>query len=71
MLYGSSKYGGFNMIKIKDFFLALKVSWVQRYVNSLKDHWMDIVDTKLDLHKEDRMMFSKIEQTNKLRIACN
>ena len=60
MLYGSSKDGGFNMIKIKDFFLALKVSWVQRYVNGLKDHWTDLVDMKLDLNKEERIMITNL-----------
>ena len=50
---GDSNDGGFNMLKIKDFFLALKVSWVHRYINGLEDHWTDLINIKLDIKKED------------------
>ena len=59
MLYSPSKDSGFNMVKIQDFFLLL-VSWVQRYINGLKDHWTDLVDMKLDLHKEDRIIITNL-----------
>ena len=38
MLYGNSKEGGFNMIKIKEFLLTLKVIWIHRYINGIEDH---------------------------------
>ena len=42
------------MITIRDFFKALRVSWIRRYVNGLDDHWTDIVDLKLTIDKKDR-----------------
>ena len=41
MLYGDPKDGCFNMIKIREFFLAIKLSWIHRYINGLDDHWAD------------------------------
>ena len=43
------------MIKIKYFFLALKVSWIHRYINGLEDHWTDLIDMKLNLSKENQI----------------
>ena len=55
MLYGDLKEGGFNMIQIKEFFLALKVSWVHRYINGLEDHWADLINLKLDIRKQHQI----------------
>ena len=70
MLYGDSKDSGFNMIKIKEFVLALKVSWVHRYTNGLDDHWADLIDLKLDIKKDHHAEMSKLgsehPQINKL-----
>ena len=41
------------MIKIKEFVLALKVSWVHRYINGLEDHWADLIVLKLDIRREN------------------
>ena len=30
--YGPTKIGAFNIIKIKDFFNALRSSWIHRYI---------------------------------------
>ena len=60
MLYSSLNDGGFNMIKIKDFFLALKVSWIHRYINGLEDHWTDLINMKPDLRKENLISISNL-----------
>ena len=48
-MYGSTNQRGFNMIKVKDFFLTLKTNWIKRYVNGINDHWADLMDTELSL----------------------
>ena len=53
MLYGDTKDRGFNMINIWDFFLAIKISWIHRYINKLDDHWADLIDMKLGINKEN------------------
>ena len=60
MLYGDPKYGGFNMIKIKEFFLTLEVNWVHKHVNGLDDNWADLIDLKLDIKKEQQVEISKL-----------
>ena len=70
MLYGDPKDGGFNMINIKKFILAIKTSWIHWYINGLDDHWADLIDLKLDIKKENRSGISKIgsehQKINKL-----
>ena len=60
MLYGDPKDGGINMINIKEFFLAIKISWIHRYINGLDDHWADLIDLKLDIKREHHSEISKI-----------
>ena len=48
-MYGPINQGGFNMIQIKDFFHALKLKWIQRYLSGIHDHWADIIDRSLAL----------------------
>ena len=48
VMYGNSNLGGFNMIKIDDFFQTLKVSWIKCYVNGLNNHCTDIIDENLN-----------------------
>jgi hypothetical protein len=37
-MYAATKDSGFNMIKVNDFFHALKMNWIPRYANGLDDH---------------------------------
>ena len=53
MLYSDIKDGGFNMINLEDFFCSIKLGWIQRYVNGIKDHWADLIDLKLNLNYEN------------------
>ena len=47
IMYAPTKLGGFNMIKVKNFFHALKNRWIRRYVSGLDDHWTDLLDEHL------------------------
>ena len=64
MLYGDPKDGGFNMINIKEFFLAIKTSWIHQYINGLDDHWADLIDLKLDINKGNCSAISKFGSEN-------
>ena len=70
MLYGDIKDGGFNMIELKDFFSSIKIGWIHRYVNGIKDHWADLIDLKLNLNHENRSEILKFgsehPNTNKI-----
>ena len=58
------------MIYILDFFLAIKTSWIHRYINRLNDHWADLIDMKLGLTIGNRLEIVKIRsehpKTNKI-----
>merc|ERR1712055_226683 len=48
ILYGNKNLGGFNAIRVSDFILSLKTSWMHRYaVAKVNDHWCDQLDTIL------------------------
>ena len=53
-MYSKSKAGGFNMFQLKDFFDAIKISWIRRYVNGLDDHRADMLVENLNLNIENR-----------------
>ena len=42
------------MIKLDQFFQALKTSWISRYINGLDDHWADLIDMELNLIPNNR-----------------
>ena len=48
------------MINIWDFFLAIKLSWVHRYVNNINDHWADLIDIKLGIEQENCLEIIKL-----------
>ena len=54
-MYGEISKGCFNMIKVEDFFVALKLGWVRRYVRGLDDNWADL-DIKLNLDTTNRVL---------------
>ena len=54
MLYAPKSEGGFNVIKIKDFFNSIKTSWIRRYIAGLDDHWADMLDERLNCNIETR-----------------
>ena len=70
MLYGDTKDGGFNMINIWDFFLAIKISCIHRYINKINDHWPDLIDINLGINQENQLEIVKIgsehPKTNKI-----
>ena len=40
VLYAPKNEGGFNMININNFFHALQINWIRRYIKGLDDHWL-------------------------------
>ena len=55
LLYEPQKNGGFGIINLKDFTLAIKCSWIKRYtIDKLDDHWADLLDTLLDKTPDTR-----------------
>merc|ERR1712055_886428 len=53
-MYSKTKAGGFNMLKLRDFFDAIKINWIKRYVDGIDDHWADLLDQKLNLNINNR-----------------
>ena len=53
-MYSKSKAGGFNMFQLKDFFDAIKISWIRQYVNESDDHWVNMINKKFNLNIENR-----------------
>ena len=60
LLYAPKSEGGFNMIKIKDFFNSIKTSWIRRYIKGLDDHWADMLDDQLNCDCNSRSFLLKI-----------
>lgn len=55
ILYGPKSEGGLDFIDARTFFLALKISLLNRYAtDKLDDHWMDIIDEKLKVRRSTR-----------------
>ena len=51
IMYSNKVQGGLNAIRVSDFLLSLKVSWMHRYViKSVNDHWCDQLDNILGLN---------------------
>ena len=58
ILYSPKHAGGLAAIRIDDFILSLKTSWIHRYASKLyDDHWCDKLDTLLGLTRFDREKF--------------
>merc|ERR1712055_485052 len=53
-MYSKTKAGGFNMLKLRDFFDAIKINWIKRYVDGIDDHWADLLDQNLNLNINNR-----------------
>merc|ERR1712074_377524 len=69
MLTAPQKHGGLGMIKLDDFTLAIKISWLRRYaIINTNDHWADIIDTHLELTPDTRTNIFKFgpERFNKI-----
>ena len=50
ILYSNQVTGGLNAIRVSDFLLSLKVSWMHRYaIKGVNDHWCDQLDIMLGL----------------------
>ena len=58
MIYAPIKEGGFNMVNIKNFFQALRINWIRRYIHGLDDHWADMLDEQLkcDINSRDKLL---------------
>merc|ERR1712055_1052406 len=54
VMYSKNKAGGFNMLQLRDFFDAIKINWIKRYVDGIDDHWADILDQNLNLSIDNR-----------------
>ena len=58
ILYGNKNLGGLNAIRVSDFILSLKTSWMHRYaVAKVNDHWCDQLDTILGVNSITREDF--------------
>ena len=54
VMYSKNKTGGFNMLQLRDFFDAIKINWIKRYVEGIDDHWADLLDHNLNLNIHNR-----------------
>merc|ERR1712055_913245 len=53
VMYSKNSAGGFNMLKLRDFFDAIKINWIKRYVDGIDDHWADLLDQELNLNSNN------------------
>ena len=45
-LYTPTEKGGLGMIRLNDFYDAIKVSWIRCYaIDMIDDHWAEMIDT--------------------------
>ena len=66
ILHAPLEMGGLNMIKIQDFDLGLKLTWLRKYIRSIEP-WHEIA-TKL---KIDRLFFVGPREISRIMVNCH
>ena len=55
IIYTHTAKGGFGMIRLESFILAIKVSWIKRYsIDKIDDNWADMIDTFFQITPDTR-----------------
>ena len=55
IMFTPKNEGGLGCIRIRDFLMGIKISWVRRYTTlKYDDHWTDLLDSMLGVNLEDR-----------------
>ena len=66
ILHAPLEMGGLNMIKIQDFDLGLKLTWLRKYIRSIEP-WHEIA-TKLQI---DRLFFVGPREISRIMVNCH